>query len=152
MPRTSDQRLPTLCGSCGELFWWATPSDALFVACPECGTDVTAPAGRFAGIRNLVAWVGSLTPPQSTRLEQWLTWDDARLHEMSEDSDLESVRRRLASLELSSSLFWRQCFVFAVQEVAVRPSFTADDASITELARAVAQRALQIRSYEPRAY
>jgi hypothetical protein len=148
----SDQRLPTLCGSCGELFWWATPSDAILASCPVCGTDVAAPAGRFAGIRNLVAWVAILTVPQRTRLEQWLTWDDAKLHLQDENSDLESVRRRLNALDLGTSLFWRQCFVFAVQEVAVRPSFTGDEASITELARAVAQRALSVRSYEPRAY
>ena len=150
---SGDARLPTLCGSCGELFWSSVTPDAVMVSCPECTVAVAAPAGRFAGIRNLVAWVAVMTPDQRTRLEQWLTWDEARLHEeVPDDEDLEAVRRRLTALDLGSSLFWRQCFVFAVQEVVARPSFTADDPSITELARAVAQRALTIRSYEPRAY
>jgi hypothetical protein len=148
----SEPRLPTLCEDCSELFWWAVPTDAILASCPTCGRDVPAPAGRFAGIRNLVAWVGALTPEQRTRLEQWLTWDESRLHQKNDDSDLESLRRRLTALDLGSSLFWRQCFVFAVQEVAARPNFTTDDASVTELARVVAQRALAARSYEPRAY
>jgi hypothetical protein len=150
---SSDARLPTLCGSCGELFWSSAAPDAVMVSCPECTVAVVAPAGRFAGIRNLVAWVIVMTGDQRMRLEQWLTWDESRLHEpVTDDDDLESIRRRVAALDLGSSVFWRQCFVFAVQEVAARPSFTADDASITDLARAVAQRALSIRSYEPRAY
>ncbi|MDX6286427.1 MAG: hypothetical protein QOG53_1912 [Frankiales bacterium] len=150
---SSDARLPTLCGSCGELFWSSPALDTVMVSCPECTVAVPTPAGRFAGIRNLVAWVAVMTADQRAHLEHWLTWDEARLHqEVKDDDELESVRRRLAALDLASSPFWRQCFVFAVQEVVARPSFTAAEASITELARAVAQRALTIRSYEPRAY
>src|SRR4051812_31482677 len=58
----SQHRLATRCRACGELFWVADAPSRSGLTCPVCARPVSAPAGRFDGIRSLVAFVMELGP------------------------------------------------------------------------------------------
>jgi hypothetical protein len=142
---------PLYCPRCGELFTATAPEEGDAAVCPACGSDVTPPVGRFAGIVNVVSFVARLLPGRRQALQAALHPGEPPRDEAPTSADLAWINNWLSHHEITASLYWRRCLVLAAHLLPTTPE-PIDQQQVFAVARDIAQQAGGNQSFAPRRY